>query len=205
MTPASVSDTLITELDAHACAAFIVAAFVLAGTAHVLWLRTRISRRFTFPLDGGHSLRGHRIFGDHKMIRGFMVMIPAAGVAFGLLFLLLRTTAPGVAARLWPLSPLDYCALGLLAGLGFMAGELPNSFVKRRLGINPGAVPIHPVLRGIFLLADRVDSIAGMLLSLSLAVAVPAWTCVYVLIFGIGIHWIFSAVLFAFGVKERRA
>jgi CDP-2,3-bis-(O-geranylgeranyl)-sn-glycerol synthase len=199
------SDTLNTGLDAQACAAFIVVAFVLAGIAHVLWLRSKVSRRFAFPMDGGHSLHGHRIFGDHKMIRGFMVMIPAAGVAFGLLFLLIRTAAPEVAARLWPQSPLAYCALGLLAGLGFMAGELPNSFIKRQLGIEPGGIPVHPVLRAVFLLADRVDSIAGMLLSLSLAVSVPAWTFLYVVSFGIGIHWIFSAVLFAFGVKERRA
>jgi hypothetical protein len=28
--------------------------------------------------------------------------------------------------------------LGVCAGFGFMAGELPNSFVKRQLGIRPG-------------------------------------------------------------------
>src|SRR5213076_1888829 len=91
------------------------------------------------------------------------------------------------------LSPSAYGALGLIAGLGFMAGELPNSFIKRRLVIEPGKAPVHPVLRGVFLLADRVDSIVGMLLSMSLAVSVPSWTWVYVIGFGMGIHWVFSA------------
>src|SRR6266516_3733195 len=101
MIPASASDLRLTSLDAQACAGFIIAAFILAGIAHVIWLRSVTSRRFAFPLDGGLSLGGNRIFGDHKMARGFMVMIPAAGVGFGSLFLLIRTAAPGLAARLW--------------------------------------------------------------------------------------------------------
>ena len=72
------------------------------------------------------------------MLRGFMVISPAAGVSFALLFLVVGFAAPEFARLLWPLPVWQYAVIGSLAGLGFMAGELPNSFVKRRLGIPPG-------------------------------------------------------------------
>ena len=161
--------------------------------------------RFGIPLDGGLSFKGKRVFGDHKMLRGFVVMIPAAGAAFFLIFTIVRSAAPDLAAQLWPMAPWQYAAIGSWAGFGFMAGELPNSFLKRRLAIPPGEAPSQPVRRLVFFIVDRVDSIAGMLLALSVVVSLPMWTWIYVAGLGAGIHWAFSAVLFAFGVKERSA
>ena len=62
-----------------------------------------------------------------------------------------------------------------------MAGELPNSFIKRQLDIAPGQAS-----RGSFAYAaqfaiDRLDSIAGMLLALRLVVPVP-WRTVAVVV-----------------------
>ena len=205
MIPESVSNTLANTPDPFACAAFLVSAFALAGCAHVLWLRSEASMKFKMPLDGGRSFAGNRIFGDHKMLRGFVVMVPAAAISFGLLYLLAGILAPRLAQSLWPLSIWRYVFIGFLAGLGFMAGELPNSFVKRRLGIPPGGTAPPGVCRGLIFVLDRVDSTLGVMLMLSLVVRVPAWTWVYAAVAGVGLHWIFSAVLFVFGVKERMA
>jgi len=199
------SEAAVTVPDPIACAGFLTLAFVLAGCAHVVWLRSRMSRRFAIPVDCGWRVRGKRVFGENKMLRGFIVMIPAAGLSFGFLYLLLRTAAPELARLLWPLVPSQYFAVGLLAGSGFMLGELPNSFMKRQFGIEPGRMPLHPACRPFFFLIDHLDSIAGMLLALNLAVTVPVWTCAYVAVFGIVLHCLFSALLFAFGVKERIA
>jgi hypothetical protein len=94
---------------------------------------------------------------------------------------------------------------GAVAGFGFMGGELPNSFVKRQLDIAPG-----DATRGLFASAcqfavDRVDSGIGMLLALSLMVAVPWRTAALVLIVGPFIHWTFSVVMFRLGLKPRPA
>ena len=133
-------------------------------------------------------------------------MLPAPAVA--LVFTLLPSIAPGLVRALpdgWPLSPPALTALGLLAGLGFMAGELPNSFVKRRLGVAPGRPGRTPRGRAVLAVLDRIDSILGLLLTLSLVVPVPVWSFAHLLIAGPLIHLGFSALLFAVGVKARAA
>jgi CDP-2,3-bis-(O-geranylgeranyl)-sn-glycerol synthase len=206
MTPASASNAEnFVSPEPMACAVFIVAAFVFSGAAHVLWLRSAASMKFGFPIDFGLSLNGKRILGGHKMLRGFVVMVPATGAAFFLLFVAVRMAIPCFAAQLWTAAPWQYAVWGAWAGLGFMAGELPNSFVKRRLKIPPGGLPALPSGRSICFVADRVDSILGMLAALSIVVSVPVMTWIYVIVAGAGIHWTFSVVLFALGVKERMA
>jgi len=180
-------------------------AFILSGAAHVLWLRSAASQRLALPIDFGLTFGGRRIFGDHKMLRGFVVIIPATGIAFLLLFTLIRSAAPAFAAQLWTLTPWHYALLGAWAGLGFIAGELPNSFIKRRLAIPPGGLPLDPTVRLLCLIVDRIDSIVGMLLALSLVVSMPPLTWMIVVLVGVGIHWAFSVALFALGVKERMA
>jgi CDP-2,3-bis-(O-geranylgeranyl)-sn-glycerol synthase len=99
------------------------------------------------PLDGGATWRGRRILGDNKTWRGALAMVIGIVAATALLSLwpwYWRHVPGGIRdAGPW--------AFGLLLGVGTVLGELPNSFLKRRLGIAPGA---------------RQDSRAGRLLSL---------------------------------------
>ena len=191
--------------DPLACALFLTAAFVLAGLAHSAWLRTPASRRLLIPLDGGARFRGRRVFGENKTVRGFVVIVPAAAIAFAMLHALVARTVPSFAADLWHLGTGSYAALGALAGMGFMLGELPNSFVKRQLDVAPGMAPPSRAGTAITFVVDRVDSIVGMLIVLSLAAPTPWMTWVYVLLIGPGIHLAFSALLFRLGVKARPA
>ena len=106
---------------------------------------------------------------------------------------------------LWQLTPAGYAALGAWAGFGFMAGELPNSFVKRQLGILPGQAPASGFTRTICFTVDHIDSIVGMLIAVTIAVQTPWTTWLWVLILGPSIHLIFSWWLFRMGVKGRAA
>jgi hypothetical protein len=186
-------------------ALFIVVAFVLAGLAHSAWLRSAASRRMMMPVDGGLRFRERRLFGENKTVRGFIVMVPAASASFVVLAWLGRTLAPSLAAELWPLSPAGYAAFGAWAGLGFMLGELPNSFIKRQLDIAPGAAPRSSGAAALSFVADRIDSIVGMLAAISLAVDTPPAVWAYVLVIGPAIHWSFSYLLYRLGVKARAA
>ena len=186
--------------DPFACALFLLAAFTLAGVAQTAWFAWPSSAAFALPLDGGATMRGRRIFGANKTARGFVVMIPAAALAFALLRALV-----GEGTGLWPLSIAAYVGLGALAGVGFMVGELPNSFLKRQLDIAPGTASAHPLAATGQFLVDRLDSGVGMLLALTLAVPVPAATWFCVLLLGPAIHWTFSLVMFRLGLKARAA
>lgn len=191
-----------TALDPIACGGFLLLAFVLAGAAQTAWFASPASRRFAQPLDAGARLRGRRLFGENKTRRGFVVMVPAAAASFALLAALAGHPA---ALGLWPLSIPGYTLAGAVAGFGFMAGELPNSFVKRQLDIAPGDRPRSRLASACHFVADRMDSGIGMLLALSLLVAVPWRTVAVVLIVGPFIHWTFSVVMFRLGLKPRPA
>lgn len=191
-----------TSVDAFAAALFILGAFTLAGVAQIAWFATPRSRAFAVPLDGGLRFRGRRVFGANKTLRGVVVMVPAAAVAFALL----AWAVPDVEGQwIWPIPIPAYAALGAWAALGFMAGELPNSFLKRQLDIAPGEAADGSLAFFCHLLLDRIDSGLGLLIAMSLVVEVPAPTWAYVLLLGPFIHWSFSAVMFRFGLKGRPA
>jgi hypothetical protein len=189
------------DLSSLARAAFLIFGMSIAGIFHSAWLKIERSHRFALPLDGGRTLRGRRILGDNKTLRGILVIVPAAGAAFPVLSLVLEKVAyPDL---LWSLTPAGYAALGVCAAAGFMAGELPNSFLKRQLDILPGLEPAHPFGRVLAFLADRFDSAIGMLCVVSLLVPTPVLIWLYVLIAGPLVHWAFSYLLYRLGVKRR--
>lgn len=107
------------------------------------------------PVDGGRGW-----FGANKTWRGVLAMF--AGVV-------LATPA------FWPLMPdslrdESWLVIGSLIGLGTVAGELPNSFVKRRLGIAPGTR--RSTTLGVTLIVyDQADFVPGIALAL-----LPVWT-----------------------------
>jgi len=192
------------NVDPLSCALFLISSFILAGIAQTIWFKSRFSQPFRVPIDLGHTFRGRRILGDNKTLRGFMIMLPATAGSF-LLLGLIASKIPHVSSRLWPMAPSAFALLGLYAGLGFMLGELPNSFLKRQLDIPPGGAPDLLFARVLFFLIDRFDSITGMLLAVSLTVPTPWQTWFYLALLGPGIHWFFSVILYWCGVKERPA
>lgn len=191
------------DADPLAITILIVMAFIASGILHVLWLRHPGSLPLNIALDGGRSFRGKRIFGDNKTVRGLLVIIPATGLSF-LVIALLRPYLPSWFSQgIWPLPTLTYAVAGILAGIGFMAGELPNSFIKRQCGIPPGSTPQRLIWRILTSIADRIDSTLGVLLMLSLLVPVPWQTWIYLLLLGPGVHFLFSVWLHRVKVKTR--
>ena len=190
--------------DPFICAIFLIVAFVLAGLLHSAWLRSPASRRLAIPIDGGAHFRGRRVFGENKTVRGFVVMVPAAALMFVALAAAARTL-PELAASRWPLSLGGYATLGAWAALGFMLGELPNSFVKRQLDVAPGQAARGRAAALVGFVVDRLDSIVGMLTAVTIAVPPPWMTWLWVLLLGPTIHWSFSVLLYRLGVKARPA
>lgn len=182
-----------------ACAGLLIVGFVVGGVCQSAWFAHPLSMRFSWPLDGGHTFRGRRIFGANKTTRGFVVIVPATALAmagFGQM-------AQRAQIAVWPLSGKGFLLLGLASALGLMLGELPNSFLKRQFGVAPGRPPRHRVGRVISALADRLDSVIGALLGAALVVDLSWTTVAWCFVLGPPIHGLFSVLLYVLGVKKR--
>jgi CDP-diglyceride synthetase len=118
------------------------------------------------PLDFGATISGKRVFGDNKTWRGAIVMLVGVVSAAALL-------------SLWPwywhklpdeIQDAGPWLYGFLLGLGVVVGELPNSFLKRRIGIAPGTRRRN--LGGALLsLYDQADFVLAIWVLL-----LPIWT-----------------------------
>jgi hypothetical protein len=177
-------------------AVFLISAFLPVGFVHAAWLKSSWARRLSAPLDFGQTFRGRRIFGPNKMFRGIAVLVPGGGIAFYLLAVLAMF-------RPWPLSDAQYAGLGVCAGLGFILGELPSSFIKRQLDVSPGGAPANRFFKGLCFLFDHTDSLLGMLIAVRLMRPLPVATWIFVIAAGFFIHIFFSATLFLLGIKAR--
>lgn len=187
----------------QATALFLLLAMSSAGVLHVWWLKSPLSKPFALPLDGGATWRGRRVFGPNKMLRGLMAMPPGCALSFGLLGAAREQLPRWFAEGLWAMPPAAYAGLGFACGLAFMLAELPNSFAKRQLGIEPGLPAASGGLRALFFVVDRCDSVLGVLVVCSLLVPVPAATWGWLLLLGPSVHAFFSIVLHRVGVKAR--
>ncbi len=89
------------------------------------------------PIDGGRTLWGKRILGDHKTWRGLL-----AGIVTGIVAYEMQRFVYGIGVAT-ELALFDYAAYpmapGLLMGLGAGIGDSVKSFFKRRIEIEPGA------------------------------------------------------------------
>jgi hypothetical protein len=183
-------------------ATWLVFPVVLAGLGHVAVLKTNVLSSLASPIDNGARWRGRPILGANKTWRGIALMTGLTAVASG-------TQAALVRRRRWPsaLEVLQSARLnswltGALCGLTYCLAELPNSFVKRQLGIAPGG-------RGsrasrLQYVVDQADSVAGCLLALRLLYRTSAGDLVTAFGLGVTIHIGIDQLIYALGVKSRR-
>lgn len=180
---------------------FLALTFLLGGLVQTIWLHSRTARAWAIPIDAGICLRGRRLFGDNKTWRGFVVMIPASGCSC----LLMSLVWDVVDAAPWPLSSGEYFLIGCLGGLGFMAGELPNSLIKRQLDIPAGAAAANRFSKLFFFLVDQVDSTIGGLAAVSLVISLPVTVCLLLILIGGILHLAVNVVLWRLRLRNRFA
>jgi hypothetical protein len=168
-----------------------------APVAHAPVLRWDLLRGLARPIDGGARVRGRRVFGDNKTWRGAVVMsagVVGASVALSR-FDWFRRRLPD---RLLSEGPVVY---GALLAAGTVAGELPNSFVKRQLGIEPGGRRWTP--GGVVLVVvDQADFVGGVWLALRPLWRMPAREAARAFAVVAGIHMIINVVGYAIGARE---
>jgi hypothetical protein len=168
---------------------------LVAAAIQIAFIKLEWAEGLKKPLDGGATFREKRLFGDHKTWRGAIVYV---------LFSVLAV----IPQAIWRLPGLEYfdysqtflpyaMDVGFLLGLGFVLGELPNSFIKRQTSVAPGE-------RGKWwnVVLDQVDSLVGCLVCLIPLWVAPLKVWLVVVALGTGLHIVFNLVFVALGLKK---
>lgn len=138
-----------------------------------------------------------RWFGQNKTWRGFVVMPLATwpGVLLGqYMERVADLTTPLLIGH-------SSFLLAAILGTGYCLAELPNSFMKRRLGIQEGKTSDR--FKWFFVILDQADSAVGCLLAYRLVINI-SWDLVWqTIVFGTVIHLILNVLLYFLGVRKN--
>jgi CDP-diacylglycerol--serine O-phosphatidyltransferase len=132
----------------------------------------------------------NRLFGANKTWRGALVMFTGVFLATGACWSLMPEELDT-----WPLA-------GALIGAGTVLGELPNSFLKRRLGIAPGERRLTPA--GLALVVyDQADFVPGIALALLPVWTMPIDTLAIGFVAVAAVHFVVNVVGYLIGAREK--
>jgi CDP-archaeol synthase len=172
-------------------AIWLILPIVIAGVLHMLAVRWNIFPALRIPIST-------RIFGENKTLRGFILMPIFCSI--GVFFSHAIQISMGYSSIFFTNGAANL-GLGLLLGLGYCLGELPNSWYKRRLGIPPGqSLPGHRV---VSLITDHMDSLIGCLFVYGYFLVLTVMSCVFIIILGPLIHILINLGLYAVGVRKE--
>ena len=179
--------------------ASLLTPLLLGFLFHGLCMKFRWLSRLAIPIDQGRTLRGQRLFGANKTYRGIVAVGFGTALGFGFRSYAWSHTGsePG-----WLSSPgIAPFGFGFLVGAAAMMAELPNSFVKRQLGIEAGQAG-RGVFAFVFYFFDQIDMLLGVWLVLALAIAVTpslvAWSVVFLFV----VHQLFTVAGHRLGMRS---
>jgi hypothetical protein len=157
---------------------------IVSGGIHMAVVRLDVLTPLKIPIH-------RRWFGVNKTWRGVLVMPLAAALGVS------------VACVFWPdqFGGWNSFFLGLLLGLAYVFSELPNSFIKRRIGIEPGKRP--PRHAAWFALADQADSAIGCALLYGWALRLAIVTVLILVAIGPAIHLIVNYSLYLMRLRKE--
>lgn len=181
--------------------AYLILPLLVAGAVHAPVIKKNLLPGLAQPLDFGRSFRGERVFGANKTWRGVLLMSTVA-VAVVFAQSQLNRLEAFREISIVDYSRTSWLALGLALGLSYSISELPNSFLKRRLGIPPGGVSTRRAATQY--VVDQADSAIGGTLALAFFIGL-GWDLVLVFALGFGLHVVMDQLFFLFAVKRRAA
>ena len=139
---------------------------IIAGIINSIFCKSNIFSFLKIPMDFNKKLYDNkRIFGDNKTWKGFLGYI-IFNIFFSCIF-----------GFIWRFTNLEYLnyfymnhtntfkynfLIGFLLGLFYALFELPNSFIKRGLDVEPGKT--NNKYKLFFIILDQADSVFGIAL-----------------------------------------
>lgn len=159
----------------------VVVPLVLSNTLHMLLVKYAWLSFINIPIS-------EKLFGKNKTWRGFVFLIVVNALVVN-------------ASVKWFSIPLDHPArLGAILGFTYLLFELPNSFMKRKLGIGPGEK--HQRYRYFFNWLDKSDSALGLSWVYWYLDYVDWKMAILLYFIGSATHIIFSLILLKLKIKS---
>lgn len=175
--------------------AFMILPIFVSGLTFIILLKLNVMKKLAYPLDAGLKWHGKRLLGRNKTVRGLIVMGFCTMIyGFGLYYL-------------WqdelhlPFDDLQVVVLFLLVGLAYSLGELPNSFIKRRLSIPAGGDVQNGLGRYLFRFFDTFDSLFACGLVYILIWRFPMESVLAAISLGGGLHLFTDKLMQLLGLK----
>ena len=167
---------------------------------HGLCMRNGWLGFLALPMDGDRRFRGQPLFGHSKTFRGPVTVALGAGAVWALQQQLLHREGAFAALELVDFASLPGFWFGAAAGAAGELAELPNSFVKRRLGVKPGGTARGP-LGVLFYLWDQLDVLSGFGCVVAAAVPpTPVRVATALLVVG-GVHPLLTLAGYLLGMR----
>lgn len=179
---------------------------MLGGIANMVFTKTKLYKKNNVPIDRNKTAwDGKPIFGPNKTWIGFVSMI-----VFCIIFQLLCGLCCVVFGweeyndlyRCQPNTVWLNLLFGTLIGVAYMVCELPNSFIKRRIGIKAGKTA-YGVKGAVFFVIDQIDSILGVMLILALFTDIGVMGYFKYVAFGALTHIGVNLLLFALKIRRN--
>jgi CDP-diacylglycerol--serine O-phosphatidyltransferase len=172
-------------------ALFLAIPLIVSGCLHMWVVSKNLLPKLAMPI-------AKPWFGANKTWRGVVVMMVA--------------TIPGVYLAhfiepwlgqylLVSINTVDPILLGLVLGFAYALFELPNSYIKRRLNIQPGERSENNTF--LFSLMDQADSAIGCAIAYWLIISPPVSVMLWMVLLGTLVHIIANLVLFSLGLRKQ--
>jgi CDP-diglyceride synthetase len=167
---------------------FIMMPLILSGILHMIIVTKDILPQLKKPI----YLKG---FGNNKTYRGVVVMPVLTIISIYITSYLMNVYKVDFFGQT------NLLLLGFCLGLGYILAELPNSWMKRKMGIKPGELsPKFPVL---FSVIDQADSALSCGLIYYLFSVVDFIELLMLVSFGTVLHLAINIVLFKVGLRKN--
>jgi len=177
---------------------FTASPVIFAAIFHMIVVKQNWLRKLCFPLDHYKTYQNHRIFGNHKTYRGLVIMVLAAVFFTYILYRLLNFFPVLQVYNLLDMQHYSFVFYGFLFGFGYVVGELPNSFIKRRLEVKEGKTSSFWMR-----IIDQIDSVFIIMLLL-VAFSHFTWKHFIVGVFFYGLlHAAINYLLFLVGLRKE--
>ena len=163
---------------------------IIGGSLHMLAVSKDWLPALKIPVS-------EKLFGANKTIRGFVFMMIFSIIGALILQGIIWLWSPDLTVDIMAM---PFWLLGIVQGVGYALFELPNSFIKRRLGIGAGESPTR--FKALFILMDQLDSGIGVALATWLVFTIPVPTAVSIVILSPMVALAVKRVLFMLKWKK---